>query len=309
MTVTMQDTAGKAAEVESVDFICIGAQKCGTTFVTSALRAHPEAQIPPSKELHFFSAKGEYKTEGGFAQCNAGRDLGWYRQQFIADERKKGEVSTHYIYDPESAARIRNAFPDIKVFAIIRNPAERAFSQYNMERYKTCKESRPFIKIIREEPDNEILARGLYAKQLEPYIKLFDQDKLRIYLFDDATRNPGPFFKDLFEFIGINAAFVPPGQDKRMNKSRRAKYTIIPRTARFIRVALESVGLTRLVRAMIRAGAAQQFRKFNERYNQVATDFEMTREERLALQEYYADDIARLEQLISRDLSHWKTVQ
>ena len=295
--------------IESIDFLCIGAQKSGTTFVTSALRAHPEVQIPESKELHFFSPKGEYKSEGGYSQCNADRDIEWYKQQFVADDRKKGEISTHYIFDPTSADRIKAAFPDIRIFAILRNPVDRAFSQYNMERYKTCKENRSLVTIIEEEPDNEIFARGLYARQLTRFLDQFSDDQLRVYLFDDVIRDPAAFFEDLFGFIGIDPTFVPPGLDKRMNKSRKTKYVFIPWSVRFIRQTLEAIGLTSLVRALIRAGAGQQFRKLNERYNQVAMDFEMSPEERAALQSYFSDDIVQLEQLINRDLSSWKSLK
>ena len=305
----MSDSPGKPGAIETVDFLCIGAQKCGTTFVTSALRAHPEAQIPESKELHFFSPKGEYKTEGGFAQRNSDRDIDWYKQQFVADQRKKGEISTHYIFDPAAAARIKAAFPEIRIFAILRNPVDRAFSQYNMERHKTGKEDRGLLTIINQEPDNEILARGLYAQQLKPYLERFGNGQMRIYLFDEMTADPESFFQDLFEFIGIDKTVVPPGLNKRMNKSRKTKYMIIPRSARFVREALEAIGLTALVRALIRAGAARRFREFNERYNQVATNFELTPEERTALQRYYADDTAELERLINRNLSHWKDPQ
>ena len=306
MTANMNESVEAEKGIETIDFLCLGAQKCGTTFVTSALRAHPEAQIPDSKELHFFSPKGEYKTEGGFAQCNSGRGVDWYKKQFINDERKKGEISTHYIFDAAAAARIQAAFPDVRLFAVLRNPIDRAFSQYNMERFKTCKEDRDLIRIIEEEPENELMARGLYARQLPPYFDRFSSEQLRVYLFDDVTADPRAFFQDLFQFIGIDDSVVPPGLNKRMNKSRRSKYEFIPRSARFVREALESVGLTFLVRALIRAGAAQKFRTFNERYNQVAMDFEMSADERAALQAYYADDIKALEQMLNRDLSHWK---
>ncbi|MDX2410539.1 MAG: sulfotransferase [Woeseiaceae bacterium] len=292
--------------VESIDFLCIGAQKSGTTFVASSFRSHPEIQLPTSKELHFFSPKGEYKTEGGFAQCNADKDIEWYGQQFVPDDRKKGEISTHYLFDPASAGKIKEAYPDIKIFSILRNPVDRAFSQYNMERYKTGKERRSLIKIIQEEPDNEIMARGLYARQLAPYMRQFSDDQLRVYLFDDMKRDPAAFFLDLFSFIGVDTSVVPPSLNKRMNKSRKTKFVFIPRFVRFIRTTLEAAGLRNIIRTLNRWGVAQQLRKFNNRYNQVATDFEMSPVERAALHEYFVDDIEQLEKLINRDLSHWK---
>ncbi len=293
--------------VDVVDFVCIGAQKSGTTYVSSAFRAHPEVQMPVAKELHFFSPKGEYRTEGGFAQCNADRSIDWYKQQFVEDGCKKGEVSTHYIYDPASAARIKSAFPDIRIFAIIRNPVDRAFSQYNMEKYKTCKEARDLLQIIEEEPDNEILARGLYARQLSPFLDEFDEDRIRVYLFDEMISEPEKFFRDIFGFLGVDTTFLPPGRNIRMNKSRKTRYEFIPRAARGIRKFMEAIGLKSMVRALVNAGAGTHFSRLNERYNQVTIDFELTPQESAALQDYYAADIELLEQLLNRDLSHWKT--
>jgi len=293
--------------VESIDFLCIGAQKSGTTFVTSAFRAHPEIQLPKSKELYFFSTKGEYKMEGEFAQCNADRNIEWYMQQFAAGPCRNGEISTHYILDPNSAERIKEAFPDIKVFSILRNPVDRAFSQYNMERYKTCKETRSLMQLIKEEPDNEIIARGLYAQQLTPYKQQFSDDQLRIYLFDEMVKDPAAFFLDLFDFIGVDNSFVPPGINKRMNKSGKTKYVFIPRFVRFVRRTLERIGLRSLVRAMIKWGVAKQYLKFHVRYNRINMDYELSPDERVSLYDCFAEDIEQLEQLLNRDLSYWKS--
>ena len=305
----MTDATEPEYGADSVDFICIGAQKSGTTFITSAFRAHPEIQLYENKELYFFSPKGEYQTRNDGAHSNAHRDIGWYKQQFINDSRKKGEISTHYILDPDSARKIRQAFPAIKVFAVLRNPVDRAFSQYNMERFKTVKESRSLMTIIRDEPDNEILARGLYFKQLTPFLQEFPDDQLRIFLFDDVLNDPGLFFSQLFEHIGVDASVVPPGMNKRMNKSGAAKYPLIPRFVRFVRQSLENLGLSSVVRGLTNIGVAKAYLNFHNRYNKKAVDYEMTMEERTALQNYYSDDIENLERMINRDLSHWKVVK
>jgi len=220
--------------------------------------------------LYFFSPKGEYKSEGGCAQCNADKDFEWYKQQFVTDNRKKGEISTHYLFDP-------------------------------------ARNLRSLMKIIQEEPDNEIIARGLYARQLAPYMRQFSDDQLRVYLFDDMKRDPAAFFLDLFGFIGVDTSVVPSSLNKGMNKSRRTKFVFIPRFVRFVRQTLENIGLRRLVRAMIKWGVAKQYLKFHGRYNRVAVDYELPPDERASLYDCFAEDIEQLEQLLNRDLSHWKS--
>lgn len=302
----MAETTETEFGADSVDFVCIGAQKSGTTFIMSAFRAHPDIQPYKEKELYFFSPKGEYQMRDNGAHSNAHRDIDWYKRQFINDSRKKGEISTHYMLDPACAAKIKTAFPQIKLFAILRNPVDRAFSQYNMERFKNAKEPRPLMAIIQNEPDNEILARGLYFKQLTPFKQTFPDDQLRIFLFDDILEHPQSFFFELFDFIGVDTSFIPPGINKRMNKSGKAKYPLIPQTARFIRESLENVGLTRIVRGLTKIGVVQTYINFHNRYNKIPVDYEFVPEERTALQRYYADDIDSLECMINRDLSHWK---
>jgi hypothetical protein len=206
-----------------IDFICIGAQKAGTTYVRSVFRKHPEIQLPKFKELYFFSGKGEYKSSANFAVSNADKDLSWYGSQFVNDSRKKGEISTHYITDASSAAKIKRAFSEVKLFAILRDPTDRAFSQYNMERYRTGKERRSLLQIIREEPDNEIITRGFYYKQLVPFFDSFQADQIKIFLFDDLTEEPTVFLKDLFEFIGVDSTFTPPRLEKKVNKGKRIR--------------------------------------------------------------------------------------
>lgn len=287
-------------------FVCLGAQKSGTTYIANALRAHPEIQIPASKELYYFSPVGEYNSGPNFSQCNFGRDLDWYIGQFATDGRKCGEISTHYLFDPACAARLKSAFPELRVFAVLRNPVDRAFSQYNMERYKTGKEKRTLSEIIHEEPDNEIIRRGLYAEQLKPYIDEFEPKNIRVYIFEDMVSDPVSFFDDLFDFLDVDRDFSPPAQQKRMNPSRKTKYVFIPRTVRLARQTLEGLGLRGAIRLLNSLGAGRWIRQFNNRYNQVIVDFQLTENERHELQSLFVHDIERLERLIDRDLSCWK---
>jgi hypothetical protein len=294
------------SDIRPLDFLCLGAQKAGTSYLVGALRSHPDIQLPGCKELHFFSPIGEYKSHGDFAQSNFGKDLDWHRQQFQVDDRVRGEVSTHYLFDPDCAKRIKRSFPDVKLFAILRNPVDRAFSQYNMERYKTAKERRPLMQIVRDEPDNEILMRGMYFQQLVPFMELFGPDQIRAYLFEDMISDPASFFADLYTFIGVDPGFMPSVTNRRVNSSRRTRFPLVTKGIRFTRRSLETLGLRSVVRSLIHVGAGRWIRNFNTRYNHIPVDFELSPGDRLALQEVYLPDIERLETLIARDLRAWK---
>ena len=94
-----------------------------------------------------------------------------------------------------------------------------------------------------------------------------------------------------------------------MAHSRHYGWLLILALAVAARRTLETLGLKRVVRALNDAGAARLLQKFNNRYNQVAMDFQMSATDRMALQEFYADDIRQLEALVNRDLAHWMRPQ
>jgi len=201
---------------------------------------------------------------------------------------------------------IKRAFPEIKIFAVLRNPVERAFSHYNMERYKTGKEKRSLRQIVREEPDNEIIGRGFYYKQLRPFTDLFRDDQIKICLFDDMKNDPMSFFRDLFAFVGADASFIPPVVNKKVNKSRKTRYLFIPRSIRTMRTSLENLELQFLVRFLHRVGFVKWIRTLNSRYNQGVHNYKMPDDEKRLLQELYVKDIEQLERLVRRDLRKWK---
>ena len=107
-----------------VDFMCIGAMKAGTTWIHGILAEHPEVGMGSGKEVHFFDdeqayAKGLDHYRSFFAHCAPGRLL--------------GEVTPRYIHMPVVAGRIHAHNPDAKLIASLRNPIDRAWSQYRFD--------------------------------------------------------------------------------------------------------------------------------------------------------------------------------
>ena len=101
-----------------IDFIGLGAQKAGTSWVYACLYEHPEIHAP-IKELHFFSRD----------RFSKGKD--WYESHFShrKEGQKVGEFSTSYLYSKETPERIKELYPEVKLIAIVRNPVTRAYSQ------------------------------------------------------------------------------------------------------------------------------------------------------------------------------------
>jgi Sulfotransferase domain len=103
-----------------VDFVGVGAQRSGTSWLYACLYEHPGI-CAPIKELHFFSRERNYE-----------RGLDWYLGHFdrCPPGAVRGEFSTSYLYAPEAAGRIRAAFPEVRIMMSLRNPVARAYSQY-----------------------------------------------------------------------------------------------------------------------------------------------------------------------------------
>ena len=103
------------------NFIIAGAEKSGTSSLSFYISEHPDIYIPKIKELHFFDNSDNYS-----------KGFGWYEKQFSgwSGEKAVGECTPFYMFDYSCAEKIKMQFPDIKVLFILRNPADRAYSNY-----------------------------------------------------------------------------------------------------------------------------------------------------------------------------------
>lgn len=127
-------------------FLVVGAQKSGTTALDHFLRQHSSVEMAATKEAHFFD------DEIVFSKSDV--DYSFYYQYFAlsANAQARGEVTPIYLYWDKAARRIWEYNPKIKLIAILRNPIERAFSHWNMERDRGA-ESLPFMQAIQSEAE------------------------------------------------------------------------------------------------------------------------------------------------------------
>jgi hypothetical protein len=201
------------------DFIVIGAQKAGTATLFACLAEHEQVVPSRRREVHFF--------DGGLDPTadTYGKGLGWYAGHFplaedLGKARITGEASPLYLFNPRAAHRIRVTVPDVKLICLLRDPVERAISQYFHE-VRLGWEDRPIETALAEE--DEIMApllregaykaldyihksyktRGLYADQLGPYMRLFDRRQIYVGQSESFFRAPAEFLNDLCRFLNI----------------------------------------------------------------------------------------------------------
>ena len=214
-----------AAAAPMVDFMIVGAQKCGTTALASFLAAHPEIGMATPKEAHLFDAP-EYgphwtreRVDARYARCFA----------HCPDARLRGEATPVYLYFPEIAAELVRYNPALKLIVLLRDPAERAVSHYHMQRSRGA-ERRPLWLALLLEPfllrrdrnprgkasatrERGYRARGRYADQLENLHRHFPRERVLVLRQRELLDDHDATLRRAFAFLGADPDVrVPPAR-------------------------------------------------------------------------------------------------
>jgi hypothetical protein len=216
------------------DFLIIGARKAGTTFLYNLLTRHPHVQRAARKELHYFNNLIE--QEG----------IEWYRRCFPEpgwkDGRRTitGEATPYlaHLYAPERAAKM---VPQARLIALLRNPVDRTYSDYQHE-VRSGLESRTFEEAIEAEKarllgeggktseregraganNSRYLSRGIYVDQLLRWWRFFDKEQTLVLKSEDFFENPQQTLKSVFGFLDLPD--WEPGVLDLHNKRNKGKY-------------------------------------------------------------------------------------
>jgi hypothetical protein len=200
----MNSHAGK------VGFFIVGAQKSGTTALDFYMRQHPEICMASRKEVHFFD------NEKYFADKLV--DYGLYHSYFQAGpgHRLMGETTPAYMYWWPAVRRLWEYNPGARLMVILRNPVERAFSHWNMQRERGI-EQRPFLDALRGERGKcreslplqnrrfSYIDRGFYTEQIRRLAYYFPQHQLLILKNEDLRNRAPELLDNVWRFLGISA--------------------------------------------------------------------------------------------------------
>jgi hypothetical protein len=276
------------------DFLGLGAQKAATSWIYRCLDDHPQLCIP-MKELHFFSR-----------DRNWSRGTDWYEQQFArcGAETLAGEFSTSYLADSASPDRIFEHYPTTKLLACLRNPADRAFSNFlNDLQAGVMPPETTFDDAVAQHP--EYVRQGRYATQLERYLHLFSRDTFLIVLYDDIERKPLEMIQSMYRHLGVDDTWVPSMLHERVNVARIPRSVMADRLAHKSARFFRRCGLDRAVSMAKRNGVHRVVNRLNARPSQLELHA-LTPELRRTLVAEYEQDVYRLERLLDRDLSEWR---
>jgi hypothetical protein len=277
------------------DFIGIGAQRTGTSWMYACLFEHPEICMP-QKEINFFSrdrnwTRGFDWYESIFAECPAGA--------------LSGEFSTSYLTAPEAPARIAERYPDARLIVSLRNPVDRAYSSYlNDIVAGAVPSSQGFREALESNPG--YLDAGRYARHLERYLGRFPRERLHVSMFDDARREPGGAIRALYEFLGVDPGFRPSMLGRPVGAGR------VPRVQGLDRVLMRTAGAFRSRRSLRRVwwaaktlGVGDRVRALNTRGDPASSNG-LDPEERRRLLAEFDPDVRALEELLHVELPGWR---
>lgn len=278
-----------------VDFIGIGAQRCATSWLYSCMYEHPEI-CAPEKEIHFFS-RPRYEEKG----------IEWYKKIFESrcpKESVKGEYSTSYLYDARAADRIYKDFPDTKIIVSLRNPVERAASQYALHaKVGWLKaEEVSFDEFIQTE--KSALEQGMYSEQLNHYFKLFSKNKIHIVIKEriDNEINKPEVIREVFKFLGVDSNFTPSLLYREINTNKVPKRLWIDRSIQYVANFMYKHGMDKQVFAIKKVGLPAAVRNWNSAGELNA----MSTKTKKQLTDYFREDVKKVSELTGIDVySEW----
>lgn len=307
------------------NFFIVGVVKGGTTSLYRYLVQHPQVYMSPVKETNFFSRDAidinlftkDYKHDVDvnlkeFLQTDFSEIIHIahvtkeedYNLLFkkVKEEIAIGEISNSYILYPGVAEKIYQYNPLSKIIMMLRNPSERAFSQYlmNLRQGKTLNKN--FIEEVLEDSkkshqgwgaNHQYLMIGNYYEQVKRYLDIFPKEQVKIFIYDDYKENPSAILKEMTIFLGLD--------DFTFDTNQKYNEAGLPRFSN-INYWLNQSGVMSWAKNIFPHRWRAPLKKLIYKEDNIP---KLQKEERQWLINYYKEDILKLEKLIDRDLSKW----
>ena len=285
-----------ANQTPLIDFIGIGAPKCGTTWLSGQLDAHPQIGFAPNKEVYYFADTVARRIAGHELRC-FDRGVAWYHEQFpaVAGEIKcRGEFCPSYLYSEEAATRIAAYRPDIKLLLCLRPPADMIYSWYWYGRNAVLVSLPKSFEKMMQSPFLRDL--GCFARHLRPYLDRFPAKNVLVVQFDAIRRDPDRVRRGVYEFLNVAADFKPQLEAKK-NPARAPRFPLVQSAAQRVYSGLSVLpGVGKLLKSPVIANKLQDV---YHRINTKARNYEpLAPGERLKWEAYYAADQEELSRLL-----------
>ncbi len=264
-----------------------GCVRCGTTWLSSNLRLHPDVFIHKKKEAHFFSRDVNYQQGIPYYESQFAH---WSGQKRVVDVTPTCFSNAYVSFD--IAARIHQHLPEIKLIVSLRNPLDRIVSQYWHDSAKRA-EGLPFPieEVAKSSP--QFIVEGNYIDHIHNYLKYFSREQIHVVIFDDIEERPEEVLESVYSYLDLESIESSLLTHTRINSAYSKKHE----------------GKSFLYWYLHRAFFKMKFFKAAEVFERLNYDEkqEISAEVKEYLyQNYYAEGINQLEEFLQRDLTSWR---
>ena len=269
------------------EFFVIGAAKAATTWIAHHLRQRDDVFMP-TMEPHYFSREFSRGPE-------------WYAGFFAAarPDQLVGEKSADYLAHPDAPERLARTFPDARLIVQLRNPIERAYSDYCML-FRRGTVGRDIARHL--QPDSAPLPRfledGLYHRHLSRFLAHFPRERIEIVLYEDIRDKPAEVLSSIEAHLGLGPVSSPVTLERRVNDSEAP---LLPVTLRKLLAPAKPL--------VARWRGAPWLSKLHSHMARPVRYPPLTQELRVHLRDYYGEDVRRLSHLLHRDLAPWLAIE
>lgn len=283
--------------------------------------------MSPVKETNFFAFEDHISSrrrdKSILTEEFPATTLAAYEALFsrVRAEKAIGEASPRYLSTGRAPERMRRLIPDVKLIAMLRDPAERAYSSYLFHSVKLL-EKRTFSQAIADERRDGIglsleewtggwpcyLLPGFYYQHLRRYLKVFDRTQLAVYLLDDLRSEPQKLIQEIFRYLGVDPTFIP-------ELSAHHNVSALPRN-KLLRFLVRPTGLSVAFKRRLPDRLRRPVHRYALRFvyggamklrarHRVEAVPDLSAEIREMLIALYRDDILQLQDFLQRDLAKW----
>ena len=212
-------------------FVIAGAPKAGTTALHAALATHPQLYLSPVKEPKYYLTGGRPPARSGHrgpGDAHSAREWVWRREDYLAlfddapADAVVGESTPFYLYDREAHARLAEDVPGVKVIAVVRDPVDRAWSNWVHLRADGLEPEADFLTAVRREPERiadgwapfwHYRGLGRYGEQLRDIHRHLPREQVLVLRYRELVDTPRELLDRVSRFLGVEpglAHTVPP---------------------------------------------------------------------------------------------------
>ncbi len=222
------------------NFLYIGAEKAGSSWIFEILREHPDVYVPPAKDIQFFDKNYE-------------KGIDWYLSLFQPGVGRKaiGEVSHDYFLAEQTAGLIKRYLPDVRLICCLRDPVDRTMSSYLFYKTTVLNQATTFEQFAFQE---RILKLSDYYYNLRPFYERFPRNNILILFFDDLKKDPGLFAQRIYGFLQVAPHFQPKVLYQKILPASETRVRWLAHLAYQVGLGFRKLGLVNTVGTVKRTG-------------------------------------------------------